>query len=88
MLRTKLSATYARGTMRLHHAALSKALNDAVELGLIVSSPAFHAKLPRKLRPTMKTLTAEQALRLCRHAEGTKWNGLWTILVSTGLHTR
>jgi integrase len=81
----KLSATYAPGTMRVYHTALTRALNDAVDLGLIMSSPAFHAKLPRKSRTPVQTLTAEQALRLCRIADGTKWRGLWTLLVSTGL---
>jgi integrase len=81
----KLSGSYAPTTMRLHHAALRKALNDAVDLGLIASSPAFRARLPRLTRRPMQTLTAEQALRLCRFAEGTKWHGLWTLLVSTGL---
>jgi integrase len=80
-----MSVGYAPSSMRLIHATLHRALNGAVDLGLISSSPAFRLKLPRKVRPAMKTLTAEQAAQLCRVAEGTKWQCIWTLMLSTGI---
>jgi integrase len=76
---------YAPRTMKLLHAGLRRALNDAVDLGLIAVSPALQVKLPRCLPRRMKTLTAEEARRLLIVAEGTTWRCMWTLMLSTGM---
>lgn len=76
---------YAPRTMKLLHAGLRRALNDAVDLDLIAASPALQVKLPRCLPTRMRTLTAEEARRLLMVAEGTTWRCMWTLMLSTGM---
>ena len=76
---------YAPSTMKLLHAALRRALNDAVDLGLIPSNPAQRVKLPRCLPRPMRTLTEDEARRLLVAAEGTTWRCMWTLMLSTGM---
>ena len=64
---TALSVT----TIRHHHQNISKALNDAVRRGLLVSNPASVAKLPKKETYHAQYLNAEQLEEMLELFEGT-----------------
>lgn len=76
---------YAPRTIQGIHAALRKALNDAVEDGLLDRNPIIRARRPR-VEPTPVTiLTEEEFVALLRVTRGTRWHALWMTLGATGI---
>lgn len=78
-----LSAT----TVRDARALLSRALDQAVEWGLISYNPAT-AKLvarPKRQRPEMTILDAAQSIRLLKILRGDRHEALFTVLLAMGL---
>lgn len=74
-------------TVRMAHGALRACLNSAVEDGRLSKNVAAHFKqhLPALPHREMSYLTSEQAYRLIRAAEGTRWGAFLVLLTTTGL---
>ena len=72
-------------TVRYAHSVLHGALEQAVKWNLIARNPCKMVNLPRLERKEMHSLTAEQVTRFLQAARGTRFEVLWTLLVTTGL---
>ena len=88
----KLSEGRADGTGGLsarsvvyHHRLLSKALDYAVEMGLVVRNVARVVKPPRVAKVTMQTLSVEEVSRFLDAARDTDYYVYFTTLLYTGL---
>lgn len=80
----------SRSSVRHIHNTLSAALRDAVDAGLLTSSPTSRAKPPtlrqaKAQRPTFTTWTATQLSDFLRHWSGHRYLPLWHLLATTGL---
>lgn len=81
----KLAGGTSPRTTRLIHAVLHRALNHALKLGLVVRNVSNAATLPKVPRKEMKTLDDYQVRHLIQVAEGTRFQTLFWIAVTTGL---
>ena len=83
------AAMQARGlsprTVRYAHSVIHSALEQAVKWRLLARNPAKLVDLPRTERREMRSLTAEEASHLLATARGTRWEALWTLLLTSGL---
>jgi integrase len=68
-----------------YHHVLHKALDTAVEWGLIVRNVCDIASPPRRARFEIQPLTVEQAQKLLSTVHGHKWEALFTIALATGM---
>ncbi|MCK5181356.1 MAG: tyrosine-type recombinase/integrase, partial [Dehalococcoidia bacterium] len=68
-----------------HHRILSKALDYAVKMGLVVRNVAKVVKPPRVARVTMQTLSQEEVSRFLDVARDTDYYVYFATLVYTGL---
>jgi integrase len=75
----------ASRTVRHCHAVLHSAFNEAALLHYVERSPMAEITPPRVPRHEMRTLSREQVRALLDACKGTRWHGLWAVLVSTGL---
>lgn len=77
----------SRSTRRIRYAVLHRALNDAVDLGLIFRNPASPIKAPRPERDDTKVyaLTLEEAQAILKAANDHRLTAAWYILVLMGL---
>lgn len=71
-------------TIRHTHTIARSALADAVEWGLIPTSPADRVKPPRTVHQERVTMTLEQAQKLLEGAENDRLRALWWFLAMTG----
>ena len=83
--RQKLDEGSAPGTVRLIHAALRRALSDAVKRGLVARNVATLVSPPRIERYEAQTLTAEQAEQLLEAARGSRLDTLLIMALTTGM---
>ncbi len=67
------------------HAILHRALEEALEAGLLPLNPASRSKPPKAERPNIAVLTVEELEMLLRTAQGTIWETPLTVAVGTGL---
>lgn len=81
MLARKLSAR----TVRLTHAILRNALQQAVRWRMLPFNPADAVDLPKQVRQEMRAMNREEAQRFMEAVAGTRWEILFTVLLTTGL---
>jgi integrase len=87
--RRKSAGGLSESSMCKVHVALSKALSDAVEEGLLARSPM--ARLPRRVRPSqqrgeeMQVWSTEELGRFLDHALEDRLYGLFRLVLATGL---
>jgi integrase len=72
-------------TLRITHAVLHRALRLAVRWGVLDHNPSDAVDKPRLPRREVKTLTAGQVRRLLDAVEGTQFDALYYLAVTTGL---
>jgi integrase len=72
-------------TLRITHAVLHRALRQAVRWGFLDRNPSDAVDKPKLPRREMKTLTADQVRRLLAAVEGTRFEALYYLAVTTGL---
>jgi integrase len=76
----------APGTVRAVHAVLSKALSEAVELGLLAANPATRAKPPRVgANPSIESWTAEELHQFLDFVRDDPVSAVWRLAASTGM---
>jgi integrase len=80
-----LDAGLAPSTARQTRAILHKALKQAVQRGLVARNVVDGAPAPRVERREMKSLNAEQAMRLMDAAQSEPLGALYVLGVSSGL---
>jgi len=68
-----------------HHRILSKALDYAVKMGLVVRNVANVVQPPRVARVTMRTLSPEEVARFLEAAQDTDYYVYFSTLLYTGL---
>ncbi len=72
-------------SVRYLHATLRRALNVAVRIGKLLRNVATLADLPRQSRREMHALGPEHARAFLAAAEGTRYEALWHLLLTSGL---
>ncbi len=72
-------------TVLLIHAVLHRALNQALKWGLIVHNPVQGTTHPKLRHREMRTLTDIQVRTLLRVVQGSRYEALYLLAVSTGL---
>lgn len=72
-------------TVRHTHAALHKALNDALRLDLVVRNVTDAVTLPRVLRTEMHWYTAEELDKLFQETTEDRFHAMWVVLGTTGI---
>lgn len=78
-------ATLAPASIRQMHAILRKALNDAVDDGLISKNPALRARLPRVPHVEIAALSEYDAQALLAALRGDRLEALYTVALAMGL---
>lgn len=87
--RRRGSGGLSESSMVKVHITLSKALNDAVESGLIARSPM--TRLPKRVRPASARTekrprwSSEEVSRFLAHVEGDRLAALYRLVLATGL---
>jgi integrase len=81
----KLSEGSKPRTVRLIHAALRRALSDAVKQGLVSRNVASLVSPPRVERYETQTLTVEQAEKLLEAARGSLLDALLILALTAGM---
>ena len=71
--------------MVYHHRILSKALDYAVKMGVVVRNVASVVEPPRVARVTMNTLSTEEVQRFLNTARETDYYVYFSTLIYTGL---
>ena len=82
---TKIDKGASPSTVRVIPSVFLCALNKAVKWGLLGRNPASHVDKPKVNRKEMKTLTAEQVIRLLNFSQGSRYEALYHLAVTTGL---
>lgn len=79
-------AGYAASTVRVAHALLHRAFEQAVAWGYLARNPADATDPPRVRQREMHALSREQAQRLVEVADaaGDRWVALWRLLLDSG----
>jgi integrase len=72
-------------TMRVVHAVLRRALQDAVRWEKIRRNPAAAADPPAVPRSSAEAWTASELRRFLQHAEGDRLFALWRLAATTGM---
>jgi integrase len=72
-------------TVRYTGMVLTRALDDAVKLGLITRNPASQVERPKPATVEMSAWTVDEARRFLRHVDGDRLEALWVLLLTTGL---
>ncbi len=81
----KLDAGLAPGTVRLIHAVLSRALDQAVRWGTLPRNVCKATTPPRPNSEEINPLDAEHARRLLESARGDRFEALYVLAVTAGL---
>jgi len=82
---TKLKSGTSNRTVRMIHAVIHRALNQAFKMGIITRNPSDVVIKPKLIKKEMKTLTDTQVQTLLLAARGTRYEGLYLLAVTTGL---
>jgi len=72
-------------TVRHHHTALHKALETAVQWGLLARNPANAVKLPSAQRPAMQTWNEDEVITFLEAARSTPYYALFHLALFTGM---
>ena len=72
-------------TVRHHHTALHKALQTAVEWGLVTKNPADAVKPPHAKRPEMQIWNEDEVIRFLEAAKDTPYYALFYSFLFTGM---
>ena len=84
--RSRRGEALSSKTIRNIHALLHKALAHAMRWGLLTKNPADAVDLPRRIRPDINALTAEDLRRLLGAIEHAgKWRVPLLIAIGTGM---
>jgi integrase len=81
----KLSSRLSAQTVRHHHTCLHKALQTAVEWGLLARNPADAVKPPKAQHPEMKTWNENEVDQFLEAAKSTQYYALFFTLLYTGM---
>ena len=81
----KLEHGISSRTVQLIHAVLRRALNQAVNMGMIGRNPALAITRPKVRRKEMKTLSDNQVRTLLSVAQGDRFEAVFWLAVTTGL---
>jgi integrase len=81
----KLSDAYSPKTIRNTHTTLSRALKDAVRVGVVVRNAAQDAELPKLERPDSPAWTADQLRTFLNHVRDHRLYAAWQLACSTGM---
>lgn len=76
---------YQETTIRIIHAVLHRALEQAVRWGYIGRNPASIVVKPRPKRKEMQVMSDDQVRAFLSLVEGTRFDGLYYLAVTTGL---
>ena len=82
---TKLKSGTSNRTVRMIHAVLHVALNQALQMGIISRNPSDAVIKPKLIKKEMKTLTDTQVQTLLLAVHGTRYEALYLLAVTTGL---
>jgi integrase len=82
---TKLESGTGRGTVRLCHSVLHRALSDAVTWGLVARNVCDVVRPPKVKQKEMSVWDADQAARFLDVARGHRWEALFYLAVTTGM---
>jgi integrase len=84
--RARETRPLATGTVRAVHAVLSKAFNEAIELGLLAANPATRAKPPRvTANANIESWTAEEVHRFLNFVRDDPLAAVWRLAAATGM---
>jgi integrase len=72
-------------SVRLVHGVLRKALNDAVQWGLLGTNPALRASVPKRRRVELRVWTPEEAAAFVTAVEGQRLAPCWLLALTAGL---
>jgi integrase len=72
-------------SVRLVHGVLRKALNDAVQWGLLGTNPALRASVPKRRRAELRVWSPEEAAAFVAAAEGQRMAPCWLLALTAGL---
>ena len=81
----KLSSGLSAQTVRHHHAVLHKALQSAIEWGLLVRNVADAVSPPRVHRPEMQTWAEDEITTFLKAAEATPYFALFYLALFSGM---
>lgn len=81
----KLAGGLSPMTVRHLHAIMHRALGQALRWGMVAVNVAEAVDPPRTKRQEIKTLTPEEARMLIGASQGTRFEGLYMLAISTGL---
>jgi integrase len=81
----KRKAGVSEHVLRYAHAAMHRALGQAVKWGLITRNPTSVVDRPKPKRAEMKVWTVEQVRTFLTEVEGDRFEALYYIAVTTGL---
>ena len=71
-------------TVRYAHVVLKSAMQQAVRWRLLLENPADGLKVPQQQRNEMRSLAVDQARRLLKAVEGTKYGPVLAVALTTG----
>jgi integrase len=83
--RKRGSGPLSAKTIHYIHATIHKALDDAVDRGLLSRNPASRATPPRAERREMTVWGPAQLARFLEHAQGTELGAVWRLAAMTGM---
>lgn len=72
-------------TVRQAHAVLHSALDQALKWGMVLRNVTELVELPRQTKREMHCLSPEEARRFLEAAKGTRWEALFSLMLTTGL---
>lgn len=72
-------------TVRYVHAVLHSALDQAVKWSMIPRNVTDLVQLPQQKKREMRALSPEEAKRFLDAAKGTRWEALFSLMLTTGL---
>jgi integrase len=89
IIQTWCASLIARGlsprTVEFSHTVLSASLKYALRHGLLSANPCAFTELPRKIHSEQKVFSPHEAALFIEHSKASKWNALWTLMLTTGL---
>jgi integrase len=81
----KLKSGTSNRTVRMIHAVIHRALNQALQMSIITRNPSDVVIIPKLIKKEMKTLTDTQVQTLLLAVRGTRYEALYLLAVTTGL---
>jgi integrase len=81
----KLKSGTSSRTVRMIHAVIHRALNQALQMGIITRNPSDAVIRPKLIKKEMKTLTDIKVRTLLLAVRGNRFEALYLLAVTTGL---